>query len=369
MEYRELYEGTSFRYENGMQLERITEKLVHPDSVERMTYAEDVTAADMFLIRGIMTFRIATARMVAEWIVYYRNRYGEEDCNKLPLLSPEYDVTDPDAGVIPESFVLKIDHRLRKLARKSIVYRMMYAVPPIEGYGSSKATRYREINFYVANTYTFCISQQRFPDSGLSYVGNYCCMPAHRMLGTMHACSVAIRAFMKCGMSAEIFREKGVVYGAKKETYVSDAQIIRTLGEVTWHILIEGFHFQYNESEISRKELGEAYLNRIKKMRDLLKHETYTLAKYNSFQNRYRFLVCTDDWYGLNLFGQMISPYIDIFSGKLFVVSDAALQRTGYNLTKAGVMIVAKTREDGTKSAAFRPIREDDVKQNPWIKP
>ena len=359
--FKELYENTSFRYREGLELIKIKDKMVHPDYIERINYNGDVAPSDMYLLRGVLVFRVATARMVAEWLIYYRNRYGNEACDSLPLLKPQSDILENDTG-IPPDYVKSIEERLKKLAKKSVLFHMKYGFP--EPQNLSPAER-KEINFFVANTYTYHIVRARF-DTDTGYVGNYFSHPAHKMLSTMHACSMTMRAFLRC-KDAEIFREKSVIYGSAKEYYTPDIMVERELGGLHWYIMGEGFHFQFCAAETSAKELGEAYRLRITHMKDLLRHETYVCQKYERAEKRYRFLVCTDSWRGLAIFLKMLEPSIDIFSGRVFVTSDAVLQTNHYDLSKSCRMVFAKEEENGAKTAALRLPKLEDLKSNPWI--
>ena len=112
----EQYGQTIFRVDETTEVKKVTEKMVLPDYVERISYNGELTPSDMFLLRGVQLFRVATARMVAEWLLYYRNKIGT-DSQDLPMLFPDRETwSDEDEWSLPNSYVKTIESRLAKLA-------------------------------------------------------------------------------------------------------------------------------------------------------------------------------------------------------------------------------------------------------------
>lgn len=356
------YEGTQFRYDKEMNLQKVTDKIQHPDVIERLVYQDNIALSDMYLLRAVMFFRVCTARMVAEWIVYFRTKYGEEECKRLAMPTPDYNILAQKDGIIPDKFVVDVEDRLKKLARKNVLLHEKYM-------NSSKRERY-ELNFFLANSYTFRLTMIRFDeDADIHYIGNYSLLPAHRMLGYMHAGSVTIRAFMHC-RDAEISRERGVIYGSQKELYVPDMMVERVIDQRTWCTMIEAIHLSHDEKEITKKELGDRVREKIRKMKDLLRHDTYMYKKYGEAANkRFRIIICTDDLNALAVVLKVaaMEQCAEIFSERVFAVSDAALQRKGYRLRDAGLVLTAFDAGDGTKNLNVEKLTEKVVEMNPWI--
>ena len=141
------YEGTQFRYDKEMNLQKVTDKIQHPDVIERLVYQDNIALSDMYLLRAVMFFRVCTARMVAERIVYFRTKYGEEECKRLAMPTPDYNILAQKDGIIPDKFVVDVEDRLKKIKKKNVLLHEKYL-------NSSKGERY-ELNFFLANSYTF----------------------------------------------------------------------------------------------------------------------------------------------------------------------------------------------------------------------
>ena len=130
MSYRDEYEGTKYKYIDGMEHEYVTGKMFRMDYIERLVYQGDIARSDMYLLRAVMFYRICTAKMVAEWIMYYRHRYGVTECEDLPIPLPEKDLleegSDP-TGSVTDRYVSTLEGRLKRLGKYSVVLHESYA--------------------------------------------------------------------------------------------------------------------------------------------------------------------------------------------------------------------------------------------------
>ena len=362
------YGSTIFHVDESTEVKKITDKMVVPDYVERITYNGELTASDMFLLRGVQLFRIATARMVAEWLIYYRNRTGE-GTEELPLILPDRETWNGvDDWVLPNNYVKTIESRLEKMAKRNIIFHLCYTSsrPRVRGAeGTARQDRKHDINFFVANPYTFRLVSARFGGTE-RYAGYYYMWRMDRTMESLHACSVAIRAFMMTP-DAKLSRETGVIYGATKENYVPEILVERELNGICWYIMCECFCFDFNKTEITYSEKAETNHEKVNRMKNLLRHENYILQKYETVDKRYRFLVSTDSWRGLGLLLSMLEEHIELFSGRVVVVTDAGLMDNHYSLKRAGMLVVAKEKENGTKTAALRGITKKELLNNTWI--
>lgn len=364
----EQYGQTIFRVDETTEVKKVTEKMVLPDYVERISYNGELTPSDMFLLRGVQLFRVATARMVAEWLLYYRNKIGT-DSQDLPMLFPDRETwSDEDEWSLPNSYVKTIESRLAKLARRNVLFHLCYTHRTdnaLTNASNRTAAAKHDINFFIANPYTFRLVSARF-GSEERYAGYYYTWRMDRTMESMQACSVAIRAFMKVP-DAKFSREMGVIYGSTKEVYVPEIMVERDLGSIHWYIMTECFCFDFNKSEITYREKEEINREKVRRMKDLLRHENYILQKYDTVDKRYRFLVSTDSWHGLALFMSLLEENIDIFSERVVITTDAALMKNRYSLQRAGMLVVKKEKEDGRKIAALRRLTPAEMKNNPWI--
>lgn len=364
----EQYGQTIFRVDETTEVKKVTEKMVLPDYVERISYNGELTPSDMFLLRGVQLYRVATARMVAEWLMYYRNKIGT-DSQDLPLIFPDRQTwSDADEWSLPNSYVKTIESRLAKLARRNVLFHLCYTHRTdnaLTNASNRTAAAKHDINFFIANPYTFRLVSARFGTEE-RYAGYYYTWRMDRTMESMQACSVAIRAFMKVP-DAKFSREMGVIYGSTKEVYVPEIMVERDLGSIHWYIMTECFCFDFNKSEITYREKAEINREKVKRMKDLLRHENYILQKYESVDKRYRFLVSTDSWHGLALLMTLLEDNIDIFSGRVVVTTDAALMKNRYSLQRAGMLVVEKEKEDGRRIAALRRLTDAQIRNNPWI--
>lgn len=126
MSYLEEYEGTRYKYIEGMEEEIITQRYQREDYIERLVFQGKIAMSDLYLMRAVSFFRICTARMVAEWLTYYRNRYGEEACKELPMPKQDNDAIDISDGIISDRFVANIEERLSKLGEISAIIHTVY---------------------------------------------------------------------------------------------------------------------------------------------------------------------------------------------------------------------------------------------------
>lgn len=185
----------------------------------------------------------------------------------------------------------------------------------------------------------------------------------------MHAGSVAIRAFMQC-RDAEMSRERGVIYGSQKDIYIPDMMVERVIDQRTWCTMVEAIHLSHDEREITKKELGDRVREKIRKMKDLLRHDNYMYKKYGESANkRYRIIICTDDLNALAVVLKVaaIEQCAEIFSERVFAVSDAALQRNGYRMRDACLVLTASDAGDGTKKLDVKKLTAKVLEKNPWM--
>ena len=68
---------------------------VSPDFLERILTVGGVTKTDLFLLRAVLFYRIATAEMVAEFLQFFRHYYGAKECEHLLVGGMGSDGVDP----------------------------------------------------------------------------------------------------------------------------------------------------------------------------------------------------------------------------------------------------------------------------------
>ena len=365
MGYRDEYEGTKYKYIESMEHENVTGKMFRMDYIERLVYQGKIARSDIYLLRAVMFYRICTAKMVAEWILFYRLRYGEIECENLPILRPEIDLLedgiDP-TGSFTDRYVSTIEGRLKKLGQYSVVLH--------EAYVDRSSKNGRKFNYYIANDYTFHLVKTFFEDdSEMQYRGNYTLFPAHRKMAYMQSGIVAVKTFFN-SLNAVITRERGFMIGAMKEIYIPDVKVDIVAGGQKWTIVIESFAISFNLSEVTEKEIEERMRDKVLKIKRLLHHDQYITNRNNGKPPvKYRVIIVTDTWDALSKVVKMANEENcqTLYSGKVFFVSDIALARHKNNFRESSIVVYTKKDADGRPLIGVQRIRPETIAENPWI--
>ena len=226
------------------------------------------------------------------------------------------------------------------------------------------------LNYYIANDYTFNLVKTHFEDtSELQYRGNYTLFPIHRKMAYMQSGIVAIKTFFN-DPNAVMTREKGFVIGAMREVYIPDVRVDSALNGQNWRIVIESFATSFSAKETTGKELEERMRDKICRIKRLLHHDQYMTNKNNGYPSiRYRVIIVTDTWETLSKVGRLANEEDcqELYSGKVFFVSDIALARHKNNFRESSIVVYTKKDADGRPLIGVQRIRAETIAENPWI--
>ena len=364
-------EGCEYSYHPNMTIElNFAEKQrnVSPDFVDRMLLSEDVSYTDYFLLRAVVFFRFATAEMVAEYILYFRNFYGS-DVNKL--LMPNVQNNEIDVFLQEEKFDRKEDmirYRLNRLARKYLL--LSYSV--MEKHDGEN--RLRVVYCCTYMTYSIVRSffgdHAYFSDKILGYERFYSVMPLYRMMEEMHASRIAVLAFSRHRKKVLLLREKEMVYGSTKSRIhpVMTAKV--EYPDKSYKILIEPVHYSFDERIVTKPEHEEQILAHIEEYYQLINHYRYMKKKFDG-QNteRIRFLIATENLEGMKKIVRIMNNHMEKFNEKVFFTTDYAVKNAGSLKESVLMAKVVKSRvSDEMHLGLVRPTEESLLaSNNDWV--
>lgn len=349
---RLLQRDCDLRYTPGMEREKVFRtNYVGPDYMDKISTMDTATKSDYFLLRGVLFFRQATARMVADYLIYFRNRYGQEECKNLPML-PVY--SHSDEGL--EGYWLKIRKRLLKLTKCNLLY--------CDKYKRNGGNEKSEIYVFTANYYTFSFVNSVFGKDE-SYNGPYYNAPMHISLRNMHACEVAVEGFMRHTPPVAMGRENTIRYGSKAGIYTPVMHVKMSTGEGTMHVMVEAMHFNMDTSVVTETEYLEDLKKRIMILHDVVRHFDYIQRVFEKKES-VRFLIVCENLFKMQQAVKLMDKYRDDFSEKVFFTNATALKACDGNLAKSSIM--AKKRES-KEGVLYLGLVEPDVKNNRWLLP
>lgn len=117
---------SSYKFEPGLDAKlKYSETIrnVSPDFLERILTVGGITKTDLFLLRVVLFYRIATADMVVEFLQYFRHFYGAKECEKLLVGNVASKAGDP---LLSEDDAKKdigtIFNRLLNMSKKHLLF-------------------------------------------------------------------------------------------------------------------------------------------------------------------------------------------------------------------------------------------------------
>lgn len=117
---------SSYKFEPGLDAKlKYSETIrnVSPDFLERILTVGGITKTDLFLLRAVLFYRIATADMVVEFLQYFRHFYGAKECEKLLVGNVASKAGDP---LLSEDDAKKdigtIFNRLLNMSKKHLLF-------------------------------------------------------------------------------------------------------------------------------------------------------------------------------------------------------------------------------------------------------
>lgn len=361
------------RYIPGMDIEaNYVDKLrnVSTDFIDRVLMTNEVSKTDFFYLRAVTFYRIATAEMVAEYIRYFCSYYGASECTNL--LQPNVSSRTVNPLVREEDYrrdAAEIRNRLNRLAKKHLLF--SYTV------NSEEVTKGYAGMVFCANYTTFSLVKTFFGetpcfgDEGIGYERYYCITPVQRMMESLHACRVGILGFMYHTPRARLLREKEIIYGAQKSRYIPTMIAELKSQGYNYKIIIEPIHFTVDERILTKTEHRQNIETLIATIGKLINHYNYMEKNFQTkpIKERIRFLIAVENLEGMKQVVQLMNPYREKYSGKVFFTTDAALLETE-SLMKSVLMakeVPSKISGD-LHLGLVRPNEESlTVTHNEWI--
>ena len=324
-------EYCEYRYIPGMEAELIhADKLrnVSNDFMDRVLMSGDVSYTDYFYLRAVAFYRFATAEMIAEYLVYFKNYYGAEEYSKLLLPNAfSADVLGTEEHLDKEVDIIR--YRLNRLARKYFLY--SYTVSN-EREGKTEYSLIYCINYQSYKVLRSVFGDTPcFSDEEIGYEKFYCITPIQRMMEGLHACRVAVLGFRNHGKRSVLTRDKEMIFGAFKNKLYPTMTAEVTCGETHYRIIVESIHFAVDERIVTASEHISNIENLVKKYRRLVHHYNYMEGKRGEDDElwRVRFLIAVENLDGMNKIVRLMNDEREKFSEKVFFTTDKAILKSG----------------------------------------
>lgn len=360
-------EECEYSYHPGMTLDlNFAEKQrnVSPDFVDRMLLSEDVSYTDYFLLRAVVFYRLATAEMIAEYILYFRNYYGS-DVNKL--LMPNIQNNETDMFLQEDKFDRNEDmirYRLNRLARKYLLlsYSVMEERDGVNNLKVIYCCTYMTYNIVRS----FFGDHAYFSDNVIGYERFYSVMPLYRMMEEMHACRVAVMAFSKYKKRVTLLREKEITYGSMKARMHPVMTAKTDYVDRSYKIIVEPIHYSFDERIVTKAEHEEKILSRIEEYYQLASHYRYMRKKYDGQNCEYiRFLVVTESLESMKKIVRNMNNHMLSFDEKVFFTTDYAVKNSESLKESVLMAKVVKSRvSDEMHLGLVRPTDESLLDSN-----
>ena len=326
----------------------------------------DIFKTDYFYLRAVLFLRIANAEMVAEYLRYFRNYYGNEEC--MNLLLPKNAYYGDDLLSAKENwnhFVTDTRKKLLRLARRYLIY----AVHVTTG---DEEREFKDVVF-CANATTFSLVRTIFGETPCFGYGNlvyekfYCMTPIQKMMETMHACRVGVLAFTNHKNKVLLRRENEIIYGSKKEKFASIMRADIQCNGYLYKILIEPVHFTVDERLLTKMEHKKNIERFIASIGRMISHFDYIESNFKDkpLTEKVRFILVVENVEGMRQLIRMMDPYREKYSGKVFFTTDTFL--LGTNCLKDAIFM-AKEMPEEERLGLIRPTDPTiKVTQNEWI--
>lgn len=321
-----------YRYIPGMDAEiKYTNKIrnVNMDFMDRIMVTGDITKTDFFYLRAVAFFRIADEKMVTEFIRYFRNYYGTNECSNL--LQPSIVSKDANSLTYEAEFRRESAETLRRLHRLAKKY-LMFAQTVINVNSGDEYAK----TIFCANATTISMVRSFFGEApffgseNTAYEHFYCITPLQRMMETMHACRVGVLGFMKYKKRVTLIREKEIIFGSQKERYTPTMMAEIKCGEYDYKVIIEPIHFGIDERILTKSEHYKNVQSLIDTMGRLINHYNYMERKFqeNPIKERIRFLIAAENLDGMKNIVKMMNQNCGKYSDKVFFTTDSVILAT-----------------------------------------
>lgn len=359
---------SSYKYEPGMEANlkySDTIRNVSPDFLERILTAGGVTKTDLFLLRAVVFYRIATADMVVEFLQYFRHYYGARECANLLVGG----IAEMNGEILPSEENTKkeiktIRGRLLKMSQKHLLfcYQLENDRSLYDSVFCASHTTYEIVKAFFNSTPTF-------ESKALRFSSFYCVMPVQKMLQVMHACRVGVLGFRNHTSQVGLIREADIVYGATKEHFEATMLAEVSVHNVYYKIIVEPIHFHCDERILTKSEHLKSLEVLVDAMKRIIYHYQYKKQMQSDWNEEVRFLIAAENLEGMSKAVQMMNKWKEYFSGKVFFTTERILLETG-SLEKSVLAAreVADREGDGTHLGLVQMSREKVISSgNDWI--
>lgn len=337
---KEIFQGNcEYRFVPGMEAVWVEpeRRKISAAYLDQMFQGE-VLESDLFLLRAVVFYGIATAEMIVDFLIYYRNFYGVEECSDL--LQPH--IAKRNSAVMGwrteyEDAVKNVRRRLKKLADKS------YLVAKSIDDGKSKSMPFSMLFLTTANTVTMARAYfwkiSMFSTGLLQYDNFFSLMPPQRLMEHMHACRICVLGFSNHGSRAVMHHNREIVFGSRKDRYTPTMFTEIKSKECEYHIITEPMHFAVDRRIHTETEHLRNLECMIDIMGNIVSHYRYVKNKLNFTPvKRVRFLLAVENVEGMRRLVRMMEKDMGRLGNSVFFTTDAFIKEKG-NLHQSVFMV------------------------------
>lgn len=350
--------NSEMRYEKDITTEIIFDTVEYgPDHLELIAGNGFLTEMDYFILRSVMFYRRATVDMVADYIIYYRNRYGARECSNIPL-PPVWvkgsDVVDEENTI--REVLKNLRHRLMRMAKKGLVYAERYMAGENGGFDG----------------YVFTISYSGFKLLNNHYGrienfnGPYIGRTSYKAIEDLATSKVAIHSLMEMCPSAVIKHEDYFIYGSEKRMYHPHVHAKIEKDGVTHHVMFEPLHRNIDPTIISYPEWEESVQERLSEIHKVARHFHYIRRNHGKNEFVYFIFVC-ENLESIQKSVRMMDMYKDDFNERVFFTTSEAVKLTKGDLKKCLITARTKEAEQGMKFLGLSMSLR--LEKNAWLLP
>ena len=377
-ETKSLFErDCEYRYVPGMVSElKYMEKYrnVSPDFLDRVLTASGITETDYYYLLGVYFYLMATARMVTDFMRYYRGYYGTAECSSLlmgPVSSRRENPLVGEAQMQEDEALVR--NRLNRLAKKHLIFAFQITTENEDGEKREGSPNGFQGTVYCVSYEGFRIIKPKFGDwpvferFAIKYDQYYCVTPVQKLMEILHACRVGVMAFMNHRPGVRIVREEEIIFGARKERYTPTMLVEVPSADCVYHVIVEPIHFAVDERILPKTKHLQNIENRIETMNRLINHYEYRKKNYEK-KEEVRFLIAVENLKGMDMAVKMMNKYARNFSSRVFFTTDVVLKAVD-SLTDGIVMAkeVKGKDTDEVHLGLVRPGRGTMADRNTWI--
>ena len=369
-----LEEECEFKYIPEMEMElNYADKLrnISHDFVDRVLVSGEVSYTDYFLLRAVAFYRFATAEMVAEYFLHFKNYYGNSEVSKLliPNVSPDTgDINLNGWGDFDKDEDM-IRYRLNRLAKKYLL--LSYSITyPYEGRNKLKVV-------YCINYTTYSIVRSffgpyvNFSSAEIGYERYYSITPLYRMMEHLHACRVAVLAFRRHKRKVTLLGDKEIIFGHDKKRMrpVMTAKVEN--GNKIYKIIVEPIHFSFDDRLITEEEQRQNIIAHLKNFKALINHYNYMERVHEKLEKTecIRFLLAVENFECMKKIVKIMNESMYKYNEKVFFTTDHALKNSE-TLFEA-VLVAKKTKSKVTDKEHLGLIRPSIeyllASDNEWV--